>query len=269
MGYAHFRKGPTKIFYFGLFQPIGDAVKLFSKEFLKGYKIGYWIFLIGPLVGLCLMFFLWLSYLCLFGVYGRGFMLLYIFSVMSLGVYFLLFCGWGSNSKYSLIGGYRAVSQTISYEVTMIFFVLCFVYFVCGYDLVYILSYQIGYWFYFFSFVFLLGWFYVCLAELNRTPFDFSEGESELVSGFNVDYSGNLFSFIFICEYGMIVFIGYLTVLIFFGSCNFILKMLVFCFFIVLVRCTFPRYRYDNLMHRAWKLVLPLALSFLLLFVVF
>ncbi|XP_054161411.1 NADH-ubiquinone oxidoreductase chain 1-like, partial [Oppia nitens] len=209
MGYVHFRKGPSKLFYMGLFQPFRDAIKLFSKESFKGYKINYLFFLGGPLLGLFLMFILWVVYVRLFGVFGRRFSILYVFGFLRLGVYFLLFCGWGSNRKYSLLGGYRGVSQTVSYEVTMIFFVLGFVYYISFYDFVGLFFFQIGFWFMFFRVFLFVGWLFVCLAELNRTPFDFSEGESELVSGFNVDYSGGFFSFIFICEYGIIIFLGF------------------------------------------------------------
>lgn len=216
IGYVHFRKGPRKLFYFGLFQPFRDAIKLFSKENLKGYKFKYIIFFCGPIIGLFLMFILWCIYCGVFGIYGRFFSLLYVFAFLRLGVYFLLFCGWGSNTKYSLLGRYRGVSQTISYEVSMIFFVLVLVYYICFYDFGFLYIYQFGYWFSFIRFFLFLGWLYVCLAELNRTPFDFSEGESELVSGFNVDYRGGLFSFIFICEYGIIIFLRFFSISVFF-----------------------------------------------------
>lgn len=105
LGYVHFRKGPTKIFFFGLFQPIRDAVKLFSKEVLKGYRFSFYYFLAGPILGLYLMFILWGAYGSFFGVYGRFFSLVYIVCFLRLGVYFLLFCGWGAGRKYSLLGG--------------------------------------------------------------------------------------------------------------------------------------------------------------------
>jgi NADH-ubiquinone oxidoreductase chain 1 len=248
LGYVHFRKGPTKVFYFGLFQPISDAIKLFSKEVLKGFKFSFFLFCFGPLVGISLMLILWGIYCSYFGAFGSVFSFLYVFCFLRLGVYFLLFRGWGSNSKYSLLGGYRSVSQTISYEVRMIFFVLVLVYLVSFYDLYNFYFFQVGMWFFFVSFIFFVGWFYVCLAESNRTPFDFSEGESELVSGFNVEYGGGLFSIIFICEYGMIIFLSFLSVCLFFGSSLYVVKFLFFCFLYVWVRCCFPRFRYDFLM---------------------
>jgi NADH-ubiquinone oxidoreductase chain 1 len=264
LGYMHFRKGPTKIFYFGEFQPIGDAVKLFSKEFYKVYGVVFFFFLVGPFFGLFLMFFLWSFYSGYFFVFGRFFSLVFVFAFLSLGVYFLLFSSWGSNRKYSLLGGYRAVSQTVSYEVSLIFFVLGFVYVLGFYDFSCFFFFQRGM-FFFWCFVFIfLSWVYVCLAESNRTPFDFSEGERELVSGFNVEYGGGVFSLIFICEYGMIIFLSFLTVSFFFGCSGYFLKLVFFCFAFVWVRCCFPRYRYDLLMESAWKVLLPLRIFFLL-----
>uniref|UniRef100_UPI00315CB845 NADH dehydrogenase subunit 1 n=1 Tax=Allonothrus sinicus TaxID=3138099 RepID=UPI00315CB845 len=269
LGYVHFRKGPTKVFYFGLLQPISDAVKLFSKEYMKGYMLSFYFFLCGPFVGLGLMLVLWSVYGGYFGCLGSVFSLLFVFCFLSLGVYFLLFCSWGSNSKYSLLGGYRAVSQTVSYEVSMIFLVLVLVYVLGSYDFYSFFFFQCGGWFVFYCLVLFFCWFYVCLAESNRTPFDFSEGESELVSGFNVEYGGGIFSLIFICEYGMIIFLCFLSVCFFLGGMGFIFKFLFLCFFFVWVRCCFPRYRYDFLMGSAWKILLPFSLFFLVFSSVF
>nr|QYF07814.1 NADH dehydrogenase subunit 1 [Oribatula sakamorii] len=265
LGYAHFRKGPTKIFYFGLFQPISDAVKLFSKGALNVYKSFFYFYLFGPLLGLFLMFILWGIYGGYWGLFGSYYSFIYFFCFMSLGVYFLLFCCWGGGSKYSLLGGYRSVSQTVSYEVSLIFFVLVFVFFLSSYDLCIFYFYQVGYGFLFFSVVFFGGWLFIILAESNRTPFDFSEGESELVSGFNVEYGGGIFSLIFICEYGMILFLSFISICLFLGLSFLLLKLTFFCFFYVWVRCCFPRYRYDMLMYSAWKVVLPFSLVFLVL----
>jgi len=144
-----------------------------------------------------------------------------------------LFSGWGGRRKYSLVGGYRSVSQNVSYEVRMIFFVLVFVYFVGSYDVFYLCFFQFGFWFVFFRVPFFVSWLYVCLAESNRTPFDFSEGESELVSGFNIEYRSGVFSIIFICEYGMMIFVGFVRVLVFMGGEGYLLKLIVFCLFYV------------------------------------
>jgi NADH-ubiquinone oxidoreductase chain 1 len=264
LGYMHFRKGPTKVFYFGEFQPIGDAAKLFTKELFKVYGVVLIFFLSGPLIGLLLMVLLWSLYSGVFFVFGRFFSLIFVFSLLRLGVYFLLFSSWGSNSKYSLVGGYRAVSQTVSYEVSLIFLILVVVYLLGFYDLSGFFFFQSGFWFFLCFFALFICWFYVCLAESNRTPFDFSEGESELVSGFNVEYGGGIFSLIFICEYGIIIFLRFLTVSLFLGSSNFFVKLVFVCFVFVWVRCCFPRYRYDLLMGSAWKVLLPLRIFFLL-----
>jgi NADH-ubiquinone oxidoreductase chain 1 len=230
LGYMHFRKGPTKIFYFGELQPIGDALKLFTKEFFKAYGVVYLFYLFGPLIGIFLIVFLWSFYSGCFFVSAGVFSLIFVFSFLRLGVYFLLFSSWGSNRKYSLVGGYRAVSQAVSYEVSMIFFVLVLVYVLGIYDFVFFFYFQGGMWFSVCLVCVFFCWCYVCLAESNRTPFDFSEGESELVSGFNVEYGGGVFSLIFICEYGMIIFLSFLTVAFFLGSLDFFFKLVFLCF---------------------------------------
>ena len=265
LGYIHFRKGPTKLFYFGLLQPIADAVKLFSKESLKGNKFSFYLYFVGPFIGLMLMLILWGVYGSYCGLYGSYFSFIYVFCFLRLGVYFLLFCGWGSNRKYALLGGYRSVSQTVSYEVSIIFFGLFFVYLISSFDLRYLFFFQCGYWFIYFSMLFFVGWLYIILSERNRTPFDFSEGESELVSGFNVEYGGGVFSLIFICEYGIIIFLCFFSVVVFLGSSSFLAKLLFLCFLFVWIRCCFPRYRYDFLINRAWKILLPVSLFYLLL----
>jgi NADH-ubiquinone oxidoreductase chain 1 len=251
LGYVHFRKGPTKVFIFGLLQPITDAVKLFRKENIKGYGFSFYLFLGGPVFGLFLMMLLWGIYSGFFYVIGRVFGVIFVFRILSLGVYFLLFCSWGSRRKYALLGGYRGLSQTVSYEVSLIFFALCVVYVGGGYDLCIYFSFQFGGWFLFYLFVLFFCWLFVCMAESNRTPFDFSEGESELVSGFNVEYSGGVFSLIFIFEYGMIIFLGFLRICLFGGRRNFFLKLVLVCILFVVVRSCFPRYRYDLLMMSA------------------
>jgi len=183
----------------------------------------------------------WAVYVGYFGVFGGVFSVLYIFCLGRLTVYFFLFCCWGGGSKYSLLGGYRSVSQTISYEVRMIFFILFFVYFHCFYDLAVFYFIQVGYIFFMFSFLFFVGWLFVVFSETNRSPFDFSEGESELVSGFNVEYGGGGFSLIFICEYGMLIFMAFFSFCLFRRASFFLLKFLLFFFFFFfwVVFCSF------------------------------
>lgn len=157
LGYCHFRKGPTKVFYFGIFQPISDALKLFSKGFIKGYKFSLFMYLLGPFLGLFLILVLWGVYGGFFGGFGRYYSFIYVFCFMSLGVYFLLLCCWGGSRKYAMLGGYRSVSQTVSYEVSLIFFVLVFVYFLFFYDLAVFYFFQVGYFFGFLRFLFFVG----------------------------------------------------------------------------------------------------------------
>jgi NADH-ubiquinone oxidoreductase chain 1 len=272
LGYIHFRKGPTKLGFFGLFQPFSDALKLFPKEYWKGETFFYLIYLLGPVFGLFLMIFLWSFFSHSFLLISFFFCLLLFFSFMRLRVYFLVFCGWGSSCVYTLVGAYRSVAQTVSYEVRIVVFVLCYIFLLGLFDVIDFWFLQCGWWFLFFCFMFFFCWLFVCLAESNRTPFDFSEGESELVSGFNVEYGGGLFSLIFICEYGFLIILGWLSVVVFCGGRYFLFKVLFFVVFFVWIRGVLPRFRYDCLMASAWSLYLPFSLgglSFVLCFFLF
>ena len=180
--------------------------------------------------------------------------------------------GWSSNSNYALLGGLRAVAQTISYEVSLAIILLSVVFLVGSYNLTDLIIYQESIWFVVLVFPLACLWFASCLAETNRTPFDFAEGESELVSGFNVEYRSGGFALIFIAEYARILFISILFCLIFLGNniinLVFFIKLGALSFAFIWVRGTLPRFRYDKLIYLAWKRFLPVALNYLLFFVI-
>jgi len=182
-----------------------------------------------------------------------------------------MIAGWSSNSGYSLLGGLRALAQTISYEVRLAFILLSFVILISSYNLAYFYFFQVYLWLIFLSLPLSFIWFISCLAETNRTPFDFAEGESELVSGFNVEYGSGGFALIFLAEYASILFMSMLFCILFLGSdlysFFFYVKLTFVSFLFIWVRGTVPRFRYDKLIYLAWKRFLPLSLNYLLFFI--
>nr|YP_010538758.1 NADH dehydrogenase subunit 1 [Pristolycus diversecostatus]UYE92369.1 NADH dehydrogenase subunit 1 [Pristolycus diversecostatus] len=270
LGYIQIRKGPNKVGFMGLIQPFSDALKLFFKEQTSPIMSNFFSYYFSPIFNLFLSLFLWL---CLpffsgFLYFSLGF--LFFLCVSSLSVYTIMIAGWSSNSTYSLLGSLRCVAQTISYEVSLAIILLSFLFLISGVSIFDLMIYQQYVWFIFISIPLSMIWFTSSLAETNRTPFDFAEGESELVSGFNVEYSGGGFALIFMAEYSSILFMSVLFVFLFFGGS---LVNIMFFFFVVLisflfiwVRGTLPRYRYDKLMYLAWKGFLPVSLNFLMFF---
>lgn len=254
LGYSHERLGPNKVGLMGLIQPFRDAVKLFGKErSLKLKSLNYFLFFLSPVWGILLRVFIWV----LAWVWGGSsiyFMAgVLFFCIRSFSIYFLLLGGWSSVRKYSLIGGYRSSSQAISYEVVLIFIFLLLCFLRGGYDF-YHYSWGIRRFILFISFPLLGVWLLSCFAETNRSPFDFREGESELVSGFNTEYGGGRFSLIFIGEYRAILFLSFLSGFVFLPAGIFILFLIILISFSFLwVRCSFPRLRYDKLIILCWK----------------
>nr|AQP26620.1 NADH dehydrogenase subunit 1 [Cornitermes cumulans] len=271
LGYIHIRSGPNKVGFVGLFQPFSDAIKLFTSEQYFPLVSNYLIYYFSPIFGFFLSLLVWLLIPYLSGLVSFELGLLFFLACTSLGVYTVMIAGWSSNSGYSLLGGLRALAQTISYEVSLAFILLSFVVLICSYNLIYFYSFQVYLWLIFFSFPLSFIWFISCLAETNRTPFDFAEGESELVSGFNVEYGGGGFALIFLAEYASILFMSLLFCIIFLGSdlysFLFYFKLTFISFLFVWVRGTMPRFRYDKLMYLAWKSFLPLSLNYLLFFI--
>nr|YP_010348446.1 NADH dehydrogenase subunit 1 [Charcotia amundseni]UIN24688.1 NADH dehydrogenase subunit 1 [Charcotia amundseni] len=262
------RLGPNYVGYWGLFQPFADAVKLFNKETVNLHVCNGFIYIISPIVSLWVSLVLWLVIPFEEGGYDFMFGVLFFICVSSLGVYSILSSGWSSNNKYSILGSMRAVAQMISYEVSLALVLLSLVW-VSGYFSLFGVIEEQLYLYNFFLFLPLgLIWLISSLAETNRTPYDFAEGESELVSGFNTEYSAGGFTLIFMAEYASILFMSFLFVILFVGGFANImmLKMILVSVWFIWVRSTMPRYRYDKLMYLAWKSLLPVSLFIFLLY---
>lgn len=263
LGYIQLRKGPNKILLKGVFQPFRDGFKLFLKENNFRFNINKIFFFFFPFLSFLLIFIFWIVFifkLIDFFLYSIIFFIL----ISGIGVYRILGRGWVSNSKYALLGCYRRVSQVVSYEVGLVFIVISLYLYVNNYNYNCIVIKMIQRHYLVFGLIgFFFIWGVIVLAELNRAPFDFSERESELVSGFNVEYGSVKFAFLFLSEYGNIIFISYLTGFLFFSLIY--LQILIFIFLVIWVRGVFPRYRYDNLIFLNWKQFLPLILFFFLI----
>lgn len=270
LGYIQIRKGPNKVGYCGVVQPFSDAIKLFTKEQTFPVASNYLPYYFSPVFSLFISLLIWSVIPFYFGIYNFELGLLFFLCCTRVGVYTVIIAGWASNSIYALLGGLRAVAQTISYEVSLALVLISFIFLSNGYSLNIFCLYQDLIWFIFITFPLIIVWFASCLAETNRTPFDFAEGESELVSGFNVEYRRGGFALIFIAEYSSILFIRMLFVVLFIGgdfySFIFIIKLVIIAFFFIWVRGTLPRYRYDKLMYLAWKRFLPVSLNYLIFF---
>nr|YP_010836014.1 NADH dehydrogenase subunit 1 [Taeniopteryx auberti]WGC89533.1 NADH dehydrogenase subunit 1 [Taeniopteryx auberti] len=271
LGYIQIRKGPNKVGFAGIPQPFCDAIKLFTKEQTYPLMSNYLPYYFSPVFSLFLALLVWMIMPYLTGLYSFNLGLLFFLCCTSLGVYTVMIAGWSSNSNYALLGGLRAVAQTISYEVSLALILLSFVFLIGGFCLIDFIKFQEYIWFLFMTFPLTLSWFASCLAETNRTPFDFAEGESELVSGFNVEYSSGGFALIFLAEYASILFMSMLFCVIFLGgdvyNFGFFIKLTFLSFMFIWARGTLPRFRYDKLMYLAWKSFLPLSLNYLFLFI--
>nr|YP_010518004.1 NADH dehydrogenase subunit 1 [Cocculina enigmadonta]UXN84356.1 NADH dehydrogenase subunit 1 [Cocculina enigmadonta] len=269
LSYSQTRKGPNKVGIMGLPQPLADALKLLSKEMAKPLMVNQVPYFIAPVLSLVLALLLWqvlpscsVSFIFKLGV-------MFFLCVSSMNVYGTLIAGWGSNSKYALLGAVRAVAQTISYEVSLALVLMFCLFLSFSLDFGEISVDQSLVWFFFLMVPMGVVWFLTCVAETNRAPFDFAEGESELVSGFNIEYGGGGFALIFMAEYGNILLMSMLTSCIFFGGSSILffndffmcLKILFFCFVFVWLRASFPRFRYDLLMNLTWKGILPFSLG--------
>ena len=269
LGYFQLRKGPNKVSITGLPQPLADAAKLFFKEQHTPITSNKISFIISPILGLFLTLILWAYYPHLNARYWIQFGVLYILCVSAINVYATFISGWRSNSKYSLLGALRGVAQTISYEIRISLILLTALLLIIKLDInkmnlntIYPLCIIL--------ILIIILWFITNLAETNRRPFDFAEGESELVSGFNVEYGSRRFALIFIAEYANILYMSLLRSILFF---RIILKInnlvtLIFTILIAIlfiwIRACYPRIRYDSLIILTWKRFLPFSLSILI-----
>ena len=272
LGYIQLRKGPNKIGFLGILQPFCDAVKLFSKEQVYPLIRNFLIFYLAPVFSLFLSLLVWLCFPLIVKMYSFNLGILFFFCCLRFGVYILLLAGWSSNSIYGLLWSLRAIAQTISYEVTLVLILLCLLFILEGFNFFFFDLFQQKNWFVTMFFFISVIWIVSILAETNRTPFDFAEGESELVSGFNIEYGAGGFALIFLAEYARILFIRIFFSLIFLGSIVrslfFFLKLRIISFFFIWVRGAFPRYRYDKLIFMVWKRYLPISLILLFFYII-
>nr|YP_009747391.1 NADH dehydrogenase subunit 1 [Aphrodita australis]QII43122.1 NADH dehydrogenase subunit 1 [Aphrodita australis] len=272
LGYFQNRKGPNKVGLLGLPQPFADALKLLIKEQASPSLSNYLPFLLAPTLALMLALLLWFIYPSTCPTHFITYGALFFLCVSSLNVYTTLIAGWASNSKYALLGALRGVAQTISYEVSMSLILLSSLTILLTFNLTTMNTTQMS-WVAIMLPTLFMCWFASSLAETNRTPFDFAEGESELVSGFNTEYSAGPFALIFMAEYMNILVMSLFTVMFFSGvhpnvminSILFTSKTIFIAFMFIWTRASFPRMRYDRLMNLTWKSFLPFSLACLVL----
>ena len=273
LGYIQIRKGPNKVGIIGILQPFSDAIKLFRKEQTYPIFSNYLSYYFSPVIRFILSLLIWIIIPYYFNLISFNLGILFFLCCIRIGVYTIIIAGWSSNSNYSILGGLRSVAQTISYEVRLALILISRILIIIDFNIIILLKYQNLIWFLFLIFPLRICWFSSRLAETNRTPFDFAEGERELVSGFNVEYRRGGFALIFLAEYSRILFISLLFVLLYLGGyvlrIFFYIKLSLVSFLFIWVRGTLPRYRYDKLIYLAWKIYLPLSLNFLIFYLGF
>lgn len=262
--YSQNRKGPNKVGIVGLFQPFADAIKLFTKEEVHVRTVNDVLFFFAPVFSFFIALLFWILFWANWGFLDWNCSWLFLLLCLSIRVYGLIFSGWASNSKYALLGCLRAIAQTISYELPLVFIIL-FVIFLSESLRMRVFELQKNNRILlFFSIPLRLVFFFCSVAETNRAPFDLAEGESELVSGFNIEYGGTKFALIFLAEYSNIIWFSFLTRYVFFkGFRAFLLLVCCFLFF----RASYPRMRYDFLIGLMWKDVLIFLLFFYFCFI--
>nr|AGZ18982.1 NADH dehydrogenase subunit 1 [Hypogeophis rostratus] len=278
LGYMQLRKGPNIIGPMGILQPIADGLKLFIKEPIRPSTSSQIMFIVTPMMALTLALTLWTPIPMPTPILNMNLSILFILALSSLAVYSIMGSGWSSNSKYALIGALRAVAQTISYEVTLGLILLCTILLSGGFTLYNFMITQELTWLLLPAWPMAMMWYISTLAETNRAPFDLTEGESELVSGFNVEYAGGPFALFFLAEYSNILMMNTLSTILFLSptlnsmypewtTTNLMLKTMILSTLFLWVRASYPRFRYDQLMHLVWKNFLPLVLTMTLIYI--
>nr|YP_009108163.1 NADH dehydrogenase subunit 1 [Vanellus vanellus]AIU56271.1 NADH dehydrogenase subunit 1 [Vanellus vanellus] len=272
LSYMQARKGPNIVGPYGLLQPVADGIKLFIKEPIRPSTSSPLLFIMTPMLALLLAITIWIPLPLPFSLTDLNLGLLFLVAMSSLAVYSILWSGWASNSKYALIGALRAVAQTISYEVTLAIILLSVIMLSGNYTLNTLSTTQEPLYLIFSSWPLAMMWYISTLAETNRAPFDLTEGESELVSGFNVEYAAGPFALFFLAEYANIMLMNTLTTILFLNPSMLNLpqelfpialatKILLLSSGFLWIRASYPRFRYDQLMHLLWKNFLPLTLA--------
>jgi len=279
IGSMQLRRGPNVVGPFGLLQPIADGLKLFLKETIIPTGANRGVFIAAPCITFILALVAWAVI-----PFDDGMVLaninvgiLYLLAISSLGVYGILMAGWASNSRYAFLGGLRSAAQMVSYEVSMGFVIVTVLLLAGSLNLSDIVNAQKNLWFVVPLFPMAVIFFVSTLAETNRHPFDMAEAESELVAGFNVEYSAMAFALFFLGEYANMILMSAMTTILFLGGWLppmdipmftwipgpiwFAFKIACVLFVFLWVRATFPRYRYDQLMRLGWKVFLPISLA--------
>ncbi len=279
IGWMQIRIGPNRVGYFGLLQPLADGLKLFMKEIIVPSGANKFLFVIAPIMVLMPALAAWavVPFNAELVLSNANAGLLYILAMTSLGVYGVIIAGWASNSKYAFLGCLRSAAQIVSYEIAMGFALVCVLMAAQSLNLGDIVRGQQGHhgvlnWYIVPLFPMFLVYLISGVAETNRAPFDVAEGESEIVAGFHVEYSGMAFALFFLGEYANMILVAFLTSIMFLGgwlspvpflpdSIVWMLGKVAFVLFLFLwFRATFPRYRYDQLMRLGWKVFIPLSI---------
>lgn len=286
IGYMQLRIGPNRVGPKGWLQPIADALKLMTKEIIFPSKANIYLFLLAPVLAIAPAIAVWAVIPFDEGIYVTNLdvSLLYVLAIGSIGVYGIILAGWASNSKYPLLGALRSASLLVSYEIVIGFALVTVVMIAGSVNLNTIVADQQGgivNWYFIPLFPMMIIFFISALVETNRAPFDVVEGESEIVGGTHVEYSGMTFAVFFLAEYANMILMAVLAVIMFFGGWHspfegmgvlestfawvpgiiwLLAKSTFFMFLYLWVRATFPRFRYDQIMRLCWKVFLPITI---------